>query len=162
MIKNKSLFELKLEALRKFQEKNPTSHVGGSIGLFLQGIELPRDLSKSDLDVVVDENFNCEEALKEYRERSDTTDFDLNIEADHGSGYYTKIDVRISPEPSYTTAFYNGHQYNVSLIRNILFWKRKYAAKGVKKHIADIYFIEAGKPMPDPVNVVNSDDDLPF
>lgn len=162
MISNKKLFELKLEALRKFQEKNPTSHVGGSIGLFLQGIELPRDLSKSDLDVVVDENFNCEEALKEYRERSDTTDFDLNIEADHKGGWYTKIDVRISPEPSYTTAFYNGHQYNVSLVRNILFWKRKYAAKGVKKHIADIYFIEVGKPMPEPVNVVNSDDDLPF
>lgn len=153
--------ELKLETLRKFQKKYPTSHVGGSIGLLMQGIELPRDLSKSDLDVVVDEFFSTEEALKEYRERSDTTDFDLNIEADHKGGWYTKIDVRITPEPSFTKIFYNGFNYNVSLLRNILFWKRKYAAKGVKKHINDIYFIENGTLNPEPVTI-NSDDDLPF
>lgn len=158
--------KLKLEALRKFQEKYPTSHVGGSIGLLMHGIELPRDLSESDLDVVVDEHFSCNEALKEYRERSDTTDFDLNIEADHEGGWYTKIDVRITPEPSFTQVCYEGHYYNVSLVRNILFWKRKYAAKGVKKHIEDIYFIENGKPMPVPEvakqTTNNVDYDLPF
>ena len=158
-----TLMTLKLETLKEFQDKYPLSHVGGSIGLMLLGINLPRDLSRSDLDITVDESFDEADALKYYDQRSDTTDFDMNIEKKHGTGYYTKIDVRINPEPSFCQVYFNGVKYNVSLLNNILFWKRKYAAKGVQKHIDDLYFIETGKNKLTPIVVNNdSDSDLPF
>lgn len=157
------LMTLKLETLKEFQDKYPLSHVGGSIGLMLLGVKLPRILNKSDIDITVDESFDEAESLKQYDKRSDTTDFDLNIEKKHENGYYTKIDVRINPEPSFCQVYFNGVKYNVSLLNNILFWKRKYAAKGVQKHIDDLYFIETGKNKLTPIVVNNDpDSDLPF
>lgn len=157
------LMALKLETLKEFQDKYPLSHVGGSIGLMLLGVKLPRELNKSDLDITVDESFDEVETLKHYDKRSDTTDFDLNIEKNHYGGYYTKIDVRVNPEPSFCQVYFNGIKYNVSLLNNILFWKRKYAAKGFQKHIDDLYFIENLKIKPASI-VVNNDNnsDLPF
>jgi len=43
--------EDKLSILREIQDKYPLSHVGGSIGLMLYGIDLKRDLSASDMDI---------------------------------------------------------------------------------------------------------------
>ena len=66
---------LKLLALKEFQGKYPTSHVGGSIGLMLRGIDLKRDLLTSDLDITIDEyNFN-ENTIEGIQQRSDSNDF---------------------------------------------------------------------------------------
>ena len=155
--------ELKLETLRDFLDKHPTAHVGGSIGLMLRGINLRRELCSSDLDITVDE-FNCLDLSSEgLSERSDGNDFDHSLKKDHVDGNYTKIDIRINPEPSFEVISYNGITYNVSKLRDILFWKKKYADKGVIKHINDLIVIETGiRPLYDITPTVFYDDDLPF
>ena len=44
-----------LKVLRAFQNKYPKSHVGGSIGLRLLGVDLKRNLYYSDLDITTSE-----------------------------------------------------------------------------------------------------------
>jgi len=136
------MIKLKLEALREFQANHPTAHVGGSIGLMLRGIDLQRSLDKSDLDITVDEFVQSPDERLDLR--SDANDFDYAFSSPHRNGYYTKIDLRITPEPSYDVIEFDGHQYNVSKLRDILFWKKKYADKGVQKHKDDLITIETG------------------
>lgn len=136
--------QYKLEMLREFQAKYPDSHVGGSVGLYLQGIDLQRDISKTDLDITVPDFI--EELKGAWDENpSDASDFDyVKMHKSKDNYFCCKIEVRVCPEPSYTTVEFEGHTYNVSLLSNILFWKRKYARKGVQKHIDDLITIETG------------------
>jgi len=154
------LFKQKLVTLKEFQDKYPTSHVGGSIGLFLRGINLLRDLSKSDLDITIDEmDIESEKSvLKTYEETSDNNDFDLNIKKVLPDGHYVKIDIRICPEPSFDVIEFEGVSYNVSKYRDIIFWKQKYAKKEVIKHRDDLETIKTGVR---PLTAVQADD-LPF
>lgn len=139
------LIEQKLKIAKEFQEKYPNSHLGGSIGLMLRGIDLKRDLSLSDLDITTPNAILKEDIITDYEERSDVSDFDYAIQKSFHSGIYLKIDVRISPEPSFDVIKFNGVFYNVSKKENILFWKKKYADKNVLKHINDLIAIETGK-----------------
>ena len=124
MILNRQLFDLKLKSLREFQQKYPTSHVGGSIGLFLRGIDLQRDLSNSDLDITIDEYEFDSSVSENVRETSHDGDFDLICKVQpNDSKYHVKIEIRICPEPSYTTVPYEGYLYNVSKLRDILYLK---------------------------------------
>lgn len=154
------LLQFKLKTLRDFQLKYPTSHVGGSIGLMLHGVNIHRDLSVSDIDITIDEfNFDPSKS-NDFEERSDNNDFDYCLKTSE-SGYYTKIDIRVNPEPSFEQIIFNGISYNVSKLRDILFWKNKYAEKGHTKHQHDLVAIETGvRPLiPESVAI---DDDLPF
>jgi len=152
---------LKLEFLRDFQQQHPTSHVGGSMGLFLRGIDLKRDLTYSDLDITIDE-MNVEETLK-YESRSNGNDFDFSLKHYLGDNYYLKFDVRINPEPSFEIVEFDGHMYNVSKLRDILFWKQKYSSKGVQKHTHDLITIATGiRPKEMVINNVYNPDELPF
>lgn len=151
---------LKLEFLRDFQQQYPNSHVGGSVGLFLRGIDLKRDLTYSDLDITIDE-MNVEETLK-YESRSNGNDFDFALVHSFQNNYYLKFDVRINPEPSFEKVEFEGHFYNVSKLRDILYWKKKYSQKGVLKHTNDLITIATGiRPIE---NYYNSNilDDIPF
>lgn len=151
---------LKLEFLRDFQQQHPTSHVGGSMGLFLRGIDLKRDLTYSDLDITIDE-MNVEETLK-YESRSDNNDFDFSLKYDFPKNYYIKFDVRINPEPSFEIVEFDGYMYNVSKLRDILFWKQKYSNKGVQKHTNDLITIATGvRPIEEWINNILTDD-IPF
>lgn len=49
------IVDLKLKVFREFQLANPTAHLGGSLGLMIRGVNVLRDLSRSDLDITVDE-----------------------------------------------------------------------------------------------------------
>lgn len=157
--------ELRFQTLRDFQEKYPTSHVGGSIGLMIHGIDLKRELHKSDLDITIDE-FKLEPNQTSYEERSNGNDFDYAIKKVYGNAVnpsdniYVKIDIRITPEPSYEVVEYNGHKYNVSRVKDILFWKKKYADKCVTKHVDDLFCIEFGYRNSAIVYIIN--DDFPF
>jgi len=71
------------------------------------------------------------------------------------------MEIRVCPEPSFTVVEHEGHSYNVSLLSNILFWKRKYARKGVQKHIDDLITIETGV-RPEPKKLELKGLDLPF
>lgn len=109
------LIKLKLETLKEFQEKHPTSHVGGSIGLFLRGINLKRDLSKSDLDITIDEYVFEIEKLKDCEKRSDANVFDYAIKKNVDNDWYIKMDIRVCPEPSFDVIDFEGISYNVSM-----------------------------------------------
>jgi len=153
------MIKFKLEALREFQANHPTAHVGGSIGLMLRGIDLHRSLDKSDLDITVDEFVLL--ADEKLDQRSDANDFDYAFSFPHSDGYYTKIDLRVTPEPSYDVIEFDGHKYNVSKLRDILFWKKKYADKGAQKHKDDLITIETGI-RPKAPSQAAMDDMLPF
>lgn len=162
------LLEFKLKTLREFQEKYPTSHVGGSIGLMLRGVDLKRDLSASDLDITIDDYEFNSAIIKNSRKRSDRNDFDYNIQISSPENFYVQVDIRINPEPSFEVVTFDGNDYNVSKLRDILFWKKKYAKKGVAKHHEDLITIETGTRPPNSGNYAfkiplsNWDDDLPF
>ncbi len=155
--------QYKLQMLREFQEKYPNSHVGGSVGLYLHGINLQRDISKTDLDITVPDWIEELNDVNDYRtEPSDASDFDYVKMHKDSTGYFCcKIEIRVCPEPSYTTVEFERHTYNVSLLSNILFWKKKYARKGVQKHIDDLITIDTGV-RPEPKKLVLSGLDLPF
>jgi hypothetical protein len=153
-----NLLTIKLETLKEFQEKYPTSHVGGSIGLYLRGVDLKRDLSKSDLDITIDELI--EEANSFYSIESSSNDFDYITKMHTDNGSYIKIEIRICPEPSFDVIEFEGVNYNVSKYRDIIFWKTKYANKGIQKHKDDLETIKTGIRPLEPVSVV--DDGLPF
>lgn len=151
--------EYKLEAIRKFQKNYPTSHVGGSLGLMIIGIDLKRSLIMSDIDITIDEYDNIikDNGLEQV---SNNSDFDFSYRVNHTDNFYTKIDIRINPEPSFDVIEFCGYRYNVSKLRDILFWKQKYADKGLLKHKNDLITIKTGvRPLE---QVVINDDDLPF
>jgi len=155
--------QYKLQMLREFQAKYPDSHVGGSVGLYLHGIDLQRDISRTDLDLTVPDWIDELSTSKGYREApSDASDFDYQ-KIHKSKDYYfcCKMEIRVCPEPSFTVVEHEGHSYNVSLLSNILFWKKKYARKGVQKHIDDLITIETGV-RPEPKKVVFNPLDLPF
>jgi hypothetical protein len=153
-----------LETLRWFQETYPLSHVGGSIGLMLHGVDLKRSLSRSDLDMTVQE-FDTLQFLGQpnTEQASDVSDFDGRFRVyDNGSNVvYTKIEVRTSPNELFEVKEYEGHAYRITPIEKILEFKRKYAANGAKKHIDDLYTIEHGE-LPPPPPKSEEDFGLPF
>lgn len=157
----------KLAIIKSFQTKYPTSHVGGSIGLLLHGIDLQRDLKNSDIDITVDVPINIDKLLQEVQGEisSAPTDFDHLFTQRHGdTAVYSKIEIRVCPEPSFEVISFDGVDYNVSLLRNILYWKQKYADKGFAKHIEDLGVINTGVRTTHTTAPVfaDMDDDLPF
>jgi len=153
------MMESKLSIIRQFQDEHPTSHVGGSIGLYLRGIDLKRDLSKSDLDITIDYFNDIPIGFDLIKETSDANDFDLCLKKNG-----VKIDLRINPEPSFDVIIFQEKQYNVSKLRDIIFWKEKYHKKGYSKHKNDLIVINGGER---PIEKQDSTplydlDDLPF
>lgn len=162
-IPNEYLIRL-LNVIKSFQDKFKTAHVGGSIGLMLHGIDLKRDLSNSDIDMTVDD-YTPTDKPDGFIKSSNPNDFDhqyrININNDPAlRDTYIKMDIRVSPEPSYDVITYNKINYRVSKLRDIIFWKRKYAKKGVQKHIDDLIVIDGGE-RPSNKNEMSTDD-LPF
>ena len=161
---NKHL-EIKLETLREFQTKYPNSHIGGSVGLMIRGIDVGRDISLTDLDITTDKYEVTENT--DYENRSDGNDFDYNVKKWFDSGYYVKIDIRISANEQYDIIAFNGHLYNVSKLQDILKFKRIYAKKGTIKHYQDLCYIAFGEHRPLSIaSIFPIDDtetyDLPF
>jgi hypothetical protein len=156
--------EITLKTLREFQEKYPLSHVGGSIGIMMHGIDLKRDLSKSDLDITNPHKMP-EMIFDNCFESSEPSDFDHRLVINVNENYYTKVEIRVNPEPSFEVLRFEGHNYNVSLLNNIIFWKQKYADKGYQKHIDDLIVINGGerpKPLIPTLSKQPFVDDLPF
>lgn len=140
-----SILRFKLKTIQAFQEKYPTSHIGGSFGLFLLGYDLKRNLDDSDLDLICP-FFDKKNHLidnDEIEEASDANDFDFKYRRWFGR-LYVKYDISINETQDFQVIERNGQKYNVSLFENIIKFKREYADKGVFKHKADIIAIETG------------------
>lgn len=153
-----------LSVIKGFQDKYPTAHVGGSIGLFLRGIDLKRELGKSDIDMTIDfipSDFHVDN----LEESSEKHDFSNTFRAWDKDGRYIKVDLRESPEPSFDVINFEGVDYNVSKLRDIIWWKTKYANKGIEKHKHDLIVINGGE-RPSTSASYNTyfgnDEDLPF
>lgn len=161
--------EDKLKIIRSFQQKFPGSHVGGSLGLMLQGVDLQRDLKKSDIDMTVQTELQSADVtgLENTEESSHPEDFDYQFRHyPTGTGTYVKIDINIQPKRKYNTVVYKGESYRVSRIEDILAWKHYYSMKGAGKHTDDLEVLRTGvrsKEVDKPVVVTsNAMDDLPF
>jgi hypothetical protein len=154
-----------LEAIKAFQERFPTAHVGGSIGLFLHGVDLKRSLGQSDIDMTIDETPKIDLQIAAYEESSEGSDFDGNFRINMVDNKYIKMEIRVNPEPSFDVINYKGIDYNVSKKRDIIFWKTKYAKNGHPKHIDDLIVINGGErpePKSKPIEANEVWDDLPF
>jgi hypothetical protein len=148
----------KLKFLKEFQEEWPQSHIGGSLGLYLHRIILPRLENKwnnCDLDIVIP--FYKNQIITNEGETSNS-DFDHYVIKDG-----IKIEIRISSEPQFVILYHNNIQYNVSKLSDILYWKNKYAQKGINKHIQDLkYLSNLGLYNFKEPNIIKIIDDLPF
>lgn len=155
----------KLSIIKNFQNKYPDAHVGGSIGLYLHGIDLKRDVNKFDIDIT--KKYKLPEAeripFESYQESSSPTDFDYSFRAfESDNAHYAKMEVRVTTEPGFVVIEKEGVNYNVSKLEDIIFWKQKYADKGVQKHIDDLIVINGGERPAQKQIAVNIDDELPF
>jgi len=130
---------MKLDIVKAFQEKYPHTQIGGSVGLFLHGIELNRFYNNcvNDLDIITPyytlfENINDKITInllgeKEYKSGCD---FDECITI---SGI--KADVRIDNHQKYNIIEFEGFKYKVSALEAIWAAKLRYNAK---KHNDDL------------------------
>jgi hypothetical protein len=129
---------LNLGLVKQLQEKYPTLHVGGSIGLFLHGVRLRRwQDTPADIDFVapyffLPENFEGVE-IEYFDCKKSGNDFDETFIANG-----IKVDYRIDPKQRYELIEYRGFKYKVSLFQTILTAKMKYANLGQDKHKDDI------------------------
>jgi len=150
-----------LKLVREFQHKYALSHVGGSIGLFLHGLDMKRPLNNSDIDMtlktLLPETFDIDDS----EESSNPEDFDVQLRVyPNKGGYYIKVDINVNEKSSFDVIEHGGFKYNVSKKDEILEWKRKYADKGVQKHIDDLIAIETGIRPEEKIH--DEIDDLPF
>ncbi len=138
-----------LKVLQNFQIKYPNSQIGGSVGLFLLGYDLKRDLSKSDLDILCDnykverketKTFNeaklCQQMIDDICLQSKSTSY-----SDFIDKYYEddiKVEISKIIEAPAVEVIYNEFLYKVSPLATILKYKMKYALKGYEKHFNDI------------------------
>jgi hypothetical protein len=159
-IKNEKIEKnINLDFIKEFQTKFPTAHIGGSAGLFLQGIKLSRlESNKShDLDFCMPYYVNILDEWSEIFSKPSTSisddlleDIDKELEWGSGNDFdncYTIsykgsriiIDMKIDNSQKYRTIEYNGFKYKVSPWEIILESKLKYAQKNInKKHRHDL------------------------
>jgi hypothetical protein len=136
------MIEQKLKYVRDFQSRHPNSHIGGSIGLMIHGVRIGRSLEFSDLDIVVDVFDKSSKDGKELK--SSSNDFEFVLTENDGCDNHFKIDIKVDKSMEYCVLNEDGYDYNVSLLSDIMFYKRLYSFTGVFKHYADIEFIETG------------------
>lgn len=143
---------LKLDIVKEIQEKYPTVIIGGSVALFLHGVRLKRwaENETSDIDVTLPYYITLEGKKEEELEEAD---FDLDEILYEGNDFenstmflsekgYVKIDIRIDPKSKYELINYEGFDYKVALLEDILEAKIRYAmGRSGKKHKEDIYEI---------------------
>jgi len=159
-----------LKFIQDFQNKYLDSHLGGSIGLLLHGVDLKRSLDKSDIDLTVQIPLSFAEpiGIEDLTESSNAEDFEYAFRYEPmGSNWYFKVDVNLKPKSEFVKITHEGFEYRVSLLKDILVKKIEYAGKGVQKHIDDLIVIHCGvrperkeeekKQVP-----VTDIDDLPF
>ena len=142
-ITKEEIFLEKLEVLKQFQCNYPESVLGGSIGLFLHGVGLKRDLTMSDLDFCMpDCSKLINDKLKEEKIAQDKemsgSDFRYKVNLKHKTeSYYTKVEVS-ERDCNFVYKTYKGFTYKLQPLLDIFLWKAHYAFKGIPKHKEDL------------------------
>lgn len=128
-----------LAEVRFLQEQNPYAHIGGSVALWLHGLNLKRwgKGSSSDLDLVVPFFFQWNKTAEfdiDYKDaKSSGNDFDETFILNS-----VKVDVKIDNTQRYEIIERGGFKYKVSSLETILEAKLRYAMNGQSKHKEDI------------------------
>jgi hypothetical protein len=143
----------RLRIYKKIQSMRPGCHIGGSIGLFLHGIDLGRNFADSDLDVCVsspsnrrieltgsptEEILGIEESTLSSSSDMDETSFNSDLLDDSGTPIKIKIEYKLDPTQPYTLIEYKGNSYRVTKPEVIIGWKILFAMRGSKKNIEDL------------------------
>jgi hypothetical protein len=148
LAKCESIFNIEL--VTKLQQTYPNLIIGGSIGLFLQGIVLERDVT--DLDIILpywDNIFNSEFLQIIDKSETNTLNVDTGTHIMSGADFdeqgtvlynnlWIKYDLCVSPKTKFKVVTYNGFKYKVADWKDTLAYKLKYAKNGNEKHNNDL------------------------
>ena len=123
--------------------------IGGSVSLFLNGLELDRKSGSIDLDVVMPyyqkmrtKDFGKDSIIDEIEEvdaKKSGNDFMYTFCVTSKDGRFLKVDVRISPEQSYDIITFKDQEFKTCKVLETLAAKCKYAIEGNDKHKNDIF-----------------------
>jgi hypothetical protein len=125
----------KLETVRDILASYPTAHVGGSIGLYLQGIDLGRNFETSDIDIIMPKRPSDGTDIAE--KDLSNSGFDFTLELLEG-GKTPIAEIAIDPDAEFRTVPYEGHEYRVTDWCYIVSRKAYYASKGNQKQRHDM------------------------
>ena len=136
----------RLEIYSSIELVHPGCHIGGSIGLFLQGIDLGRDFIESDIDICSFKPNGKEfkDIQKRYSEigLASATDIDeisyRSEISEEGVTKKIKIEYKYDRTQDFNLIKYKGVTYKVTKPEIILGWKVLFASRGSKKHRADL------------------------
>lgn len=131
-----------LHIIKHLQRKYEFS-VGGSVALYLNGLDLNRKHGEIDIDVVMPFYQKIVpdaiiSGAEEFDEKGSGNDFGLTYVITTKDGDFLKLDIRIKPDQRYENIEYKGTIYKTSSVYQILEAKAKYAREGNKKHQDDI------------------------
>ena len=136
----------RLEIYKAIESVHPGCHIGGSIGLFLHGIDLGRTFVDSDIDIFSFKPNGKEfkDLQKKYSETglASSTDMDevtyrSEIE-ENGVEKRIKIEYKYDRTQNFKVVEYKGVTYRVTLPEIILGWKVLFACRGSKKNREDL------------------------
>jgi hypothetical protein len=136
----------RLEIYKEIESVHPGCHIGGSIGLFLHGIDLGRTFVDSDIDICSfkptgkefkdSRNRYSETGLASSTDRDEVT-YKSEI-AEDGIENRIKIEYKYDKTQNFKVVEYKGVTYRVTLPQMILGWKVLFACRGSKKNRADL------------------------
>jgi hypothetical protein len=139
-----------IELVTKLQQTYPNLIIGGSIGLFLQGIVLDR--IETDLDIILpywDNIFNSEFLATINKSEKNTLNIDNGTHIMSGADFdeqgtichnnrWIKYDLVVSPKTKFKVVTYNDFKFKVIDWKDTLEYKLKYAKSGNEKHNNDL------------------------
>lgn len=140
----------RLELVRKIQERFPNTIIGGSISIFLHGVDLQRDFV--DLDII-SKDLSIEEfkqviedeflSTGEKKLFNGSCDFDecLMTRTVDERGYPIKFDIKQVEALEFETIVRDGYRYKVAPMSVIMEAKKRYAEQGATKHEQDLEYI---------------------
>lgn len=123
-----------LDLAYKLQRQYPGLALGGSIGLFLHGIQLRSNYADSDLDFTADsgEEFSDLERCDGVK-KTESADMDISYESEG-----IKIQIQMDPTNKWVELLHGDRMFKVSTVPHIISWKIKYSKEGHEKHIDDM------------------------
>lgn len=134
----------KLQIIKKIQNLCEHSHVGGSLGLYIQGKDVLRNLDNSDIDIILHDSSSLEYFKNNKKSKKTNVyskGFVLSVILNTSK---QKVEFCVNPNMSYDTIEFEGSVYRVSKVEDILKFKKSYAKKGAYKHIQDLFCITYG------------------
>jgi hypothetical protein len=139
----KSLYELnlKLEEVKRIQQFNPLSHIGGSVALYLHGICLKRIMQNTtaiDFDICtpyyvpLTGGDNDKILIDEDSNRASDADYREVLTFNN-----IKVDYRVAPAEPWIIITHDDFLFKVTPLEIIMEAKFRYAMTGNKKHRDD-------------------------